>query len=117
MNILQLLEWQWKRYPIYHRSRTNLLIHIVAVPVFLFGNVMFALALLKFAWLWVLGWGFLMLGSLGLQAYGHRREIEQSVPFSGFGNAFERIFLEQWINFPRFFFSGSWLRAFRQRVV
>ena len=41
MGISQLLRWQWESYPKYHQSRPNLLIHIVAVPLFLFGTIVF----------------------------------------------------------------------------
>ena len=39
MSALELLRWQWEGYPRYHRSRFNLLLHIVAVPIFLVGNI------------------------------------------------------------------------------
>jgi len=36
MNLVRprLLEWQWRDYALKHRNRTNLLLHIVAVPLF-----------------------------------------------------------------------------------
>ena len=33
MVLLELLHWQWNGYSRYHRARTNLLVHIVAVPL------------------------------------------------------------------------------------
>jgi len=39
MNIRELLQWQWEGYAKYHQSRTNLLINIVAVPLFLIGTI------------------------------------------------------------------------------
>src|SRR4051812_34065154 len=35
-----LVRWQWGLYPDNHRSRTNLLIHLVTFPVFPIGNVL-----------------------------------------------------------------------------
>ena len=35
----RLLDWQWSDYSAKHRSRTNLLLHIVAVPLFQVGSV------------------------------------------------------------------------------
>jgi hypothetical protein len=33
------------------------------------------------------------------------------------GNAISRIFLEQWVTFPRFVLSGAWMRAWRSLSV
>ena len=41
-----LLEWQWSDYPAKHRNRVNLLLHIVAVPLFQIGTVILLYALL-----------------------------------------------------------------------
>jgi hypothetical protein len=51
--------------------------------------------------------------SIALQGRGHRGEPVPPVPFSSSGNALARIFLEQWITFPRFVLSGGWSRALR----
>ena len=56
----------------------------------------------------------LMALSMALQGRGHQREPVPPVPFSGAGNAIARIFLEQWITFPRFVLTGGWWRALRQ---
>lgn len=34
MSVLELLKWQWTAYPTYHRSRWNLLVHILVLPLF-----------------------------------------------------------------------------------
>ena len=34
MTVGQLLKWQWQGYARYHQNRANLLLHIVAVPLF-----------------------------------------------------------------------------------
>jgi hypothetical protein len=47
MGAAQLVQWQWEGYSRYHRSRSNLLMHIVAVPLFLAGNLALVLALLR----------------------------------------------------------------------
>ncbi len=41
-----LLDWQWRDYSDKHRSRTNLLLHIVAVPLFQIGSVVLVWALI-----------------------------------------------------------------------
>ena len=116
MTIRELLRWQWEGYPRYHRSRFNLLLHIVVVPLFLVGNVVLvlALALASQAWLWAGGAAVAMIVSMALQGRGHGREAVPPEPFTSPGNAVARIFCEQWITFPRFVLSGGWLRALRE---
>ncbi len=114
MGMLELLKWQWSGYQRYHASRTNLLIHIVVVPLFLAGNVGLLVALAAHSVLWGL---FSLAGmalSVALQGRGHKQEETPPEPFSNAGNAVARIFLEQWLTFPRFVLSGGWLRAWRQ---
>jgi hypothetical protein len=55
-----------------------------------------------------------MIMSIALQDRGHRQEPVPAVPCSGAGNALARIFLEQWITFPRFVFAGAWWRSLQQ---
>jgi len=113
VNVTELLRWQWDGYPRYHRARFNLLLHIVVVPLFLVGNVALVVALLQRSWVVAVGGVIAMAVSLALQGRGHGREPTPPEPFTGAGNAVSRIFLEQWITFPRFVFSGGWLHALR----
>lgn len=108
-----LLSWQYQGYPEFHRDRTNLLLHIVAVPAFV----------ISFAWLvWgaiALHWAPLAAGLLGMvvsflvQGVGHQREVTPSIPFAGPGDAMSRILTEQFVTFPRFVFSGGFGRALK----
>jgi hypothetical protein len=109
-----LLAWQWEGYPRYHQSRANLLLHIVLVPAFLAGNVALIVGVIRLSWMEALAGLALMGFSMALQGRGHRGEAVPPVPFSGPANALGRIFLEQWITFPRFVFTGGWSRALRQ---
>jgi len=114
MSVAQLLRWQWDGYPRYHRSRANLLVHIIVVPVFLLGNTTLVVAILQRSWL-AAGLGAVaMVGSMALQGVGHRREPMPPEPFRGPRDAIARVFCEQWITFPRFVPSGGWLRAWRR---
>jgi len=113
MTITQLLRWQWDGYARYHRSRFNLLLHIVVVPLFLAGNVALLAGLVDGAWTLAVAGGVAMVVSVALQGRGHAQEPTPPEPFTGPRNAVSRIFLEQWITFPRFVFSGAWLRALR----
>jgi hypothetical protein len=114
MGITELLRWQWAGYPRVHRSRANLLIHIAVVPLFLLANVGLVVALLSRSWLPGAVCLVLMVASMALQGHGHKREQIPPEPFTGPANAISRIFLEQWVTFPRFVVSGAWLRALRQ---
>lgn len=111
-----LLAWQWEGYAQYHQSRPNLLIHIVLVPLFLAGNIALILGAIRLDWIEAAVGAGCMVFSIVLQGQGHDREPVPPVPFSGPGNALSRIFLEQWITFPRFVISGGWWRALRQGV-
>jgi O-antigen/teichoic acid export membrane protein len=109
----ELLRWQWQGYTRYHRSRANLLLHIVLVPVFVLGNVVLLVALAQGTWLVVVLALVAMVVSVALQGRGHRQEATPPEPFTSPANAVARIFCEQWVTFPRFVLSGGWYRALR----
>jgi hypothetical protein len=113
MTVSELLAWQWEGYARYHQSRANLLMHVVLVPLFLAGSVALVVGLVRLSWIEAAAGSASMAVSMALQGRGHRGEGVPAVPFSGAGNAVARIFLEQWITFPRFVLTGAWWRAFR----
>ncbi len=114
MKLFELLQWQHQGYPRYHGNRSNLLLHIVVVPLFWVGNIGLAVGLVQGTlWLWLAGITAMAL-SLGLQGRGHRLEPLPAEPFSSPGQAVARLLFEQWITFPRFVISGGWWRALRQ---
>ena len=117
MGVKELLHWQWSGYPRYHRSRANLLIHIVVVPLFLVGNVGLVVALVQRSLLLAVVSVVAMVVSAALQGRGHRLEQTPPEPFTGAANAVSRIFLEQRVTFPRFVMSGGWHRALRQHTL
>jgi phage terminase small subunit len=109
-----LLAWQWSDYVAKHRDRGNLLIHIVAVPLF-------QLATLGLIGAVVGRWGtaaviavVAMVAALVLQGRGHRREAEAPTPFDGAADFVSRFVAEQWITFPRFVLSGAWSANLRR---
>lgn len=104
----QLLRWQWNGYWRTHLSRANLVIHVITVPVFMLGTIAIVCAIMALSPQWAMA-GVLAIGSaMALQAVGHRLEPNAPAPFTGVGNAASRIFLEQWVTFPRYLLSGSW---------
>lgn len=113
MDIAELIEWQRLDYASKHRLRRTLLVHIVAVPAFIAGNVALVAALSLGMWMAAVLALVVMMASLAWQGRCHRGEPEQPAPFSGPGQAVARIFIEQWVTFPRFVFSGDWALALR----
>ncbi len=114
MSIGQLLRWQWEGYPRYHQSRANLLIHIVAVPLFLLGTIALVAAVLQLSLvLLAVAIGCIVV-AVALEGRGHRLEPVSPEPFSGPLNFVSRLFFEQWVTFPRFFLSGGWGAALRK---
>lgn len=113
-----LARWQWTDYATFHQSTRNLRIHIVAVPVFLVGNLIAVAGVVLFWW-WLLVAGLMLsVIAFGVQGAGHKREPLAPKPFTGPLNVVGRMFVEQWVTFPRFVVSGGWLnnlRAAQQR--
>ncbi|GAC1031165.1 DUF962 domain-containing protein [Pseudomonas sp. No.21] len=110
-----LRAWQWKTYARNHRHPTNLVLHLLAVPLFIVATLvlldgLFTLSVLNIA-LGVIG----LAASLGLQSHGHRLEAEAPEPFADRKDAVGRLLTEQFVTFPRFFLSGAWWRNWRNR--
>lgn len=107
--------WQWRSYHHNHRNPANLVLHLIAVPLFIIGT------LLVLSGVFELDLGEIAVGVIGLiaalvlQRQGHRLEAEQPEPFSNRQDAVKRLLTEQFITFPRFVFSGAWWRAWRER--
>jgi hypothetical protein len=110
MTFAKFLAWQWSDYPAKHRSRLNLAIHIVAVPLFWLGCAAVALGVLRLAPFTIVSGLVAMIVSVGLEGIGHRVERERPAPFASFGDFVKRFFVEQWVTFPRFVLSGRYFR-------
>ena len=102
--------WQWADYERYHRDRTSLVLHMVGVPMFIAGT----LAALRLALAGFLpGAAFALVvaaAGFAIQGVGHKRESVPPVPFEGPGDFLSRLFVEQFVTFPRFVLTGGWLR-------
>ena len=103
-----LLQWQWSDYRAKHRDRVNLLLHIVAVPLFQIAAIGLVVGVAigsgRMAGLAAAG----TVAAIVIQGGGHRRERETPTPFAGPADFVSRFVVEQWITFPRFVFSGGW---------
>ena len=109
----RLLEWQWSDYSVKHRSRANLLLHIVSVPLFQVGTVILAYAVMRYAAATAALGAACIIVALVAQGRGHRLEPETPTPFDGPVDFVSRFFAEQWVTFPRFVLSGGWSRNLR----
>ncbi len=107
-----LLAWQWNLYPDNHADRRNLLIHIFANPMFLFGNLLVISAPFTH---WTSAVSGLVSTAVAmiLQGRGHRLEKVEPKPFHGPLDVLKRIVVEQWITFPRYVISGKFAAAWR----
>ena len=113
-----IFTWQFKGYPRVHAARKNLIIHAMTVPIFMGGTILAITGPF-----WAAGWGavvalaagiFAMILAVGLQGKGHRGEANAPEPFRGPGDVVKRIFVEQWVTFPRFVLSGGFRRALHE---
>ena len=107
--------WQWRAYPDNHRNPTNLVLHLIAVPLFIIGFLLIASGIFSLSFLSIAIGMVGLLAALGLQRHGHSLEAQAAEPFSDRKDAVQRLLLEQFLTFPRFVFSGAWRRAWRQR--
>ncbi|CAN5177929.1 DUF962 domain-containing protein [soil metagenome] len=110
MNLVQLLQWQWKDYGHYHRNRSNLLMHIIAVPMFILGAILLMVGLYLQSKLILMPAIASLAISLIVQGRGHKLEAVPPAPFESPANAMSRLLLEQLVTFPRFVLSGGWAR-------
>jgi len=112
--MLKLVQWQWEGYTEFHRSKLNLVMHIVLVPGFICANLYLIYSLINGRYMFALLSLAIMVLSIALQGVGHKQEAQPSIPFTSALNAVSRLLVEQWINFPRFVLNGSWWRALKQ---
>ena len=111
MSFPQLVTWAWRETPPVHQSRTNLLIHIIAVPLFVLGHVLVIAGLIN-PW-FLVGAALSIVVSLTAQKYGHSLEHNQVHGFTGASDFLRRLYAEQFCNFWRFLFSGQWYASYK----
>lgn len=112
-----LLRWQWRGYARNHNHPRSLLLHMVAVPMFMAGSVLFLYGALALSVPAVALGVLCMALSMMLQGRAHRLEAVRPEPFAGPLDIALRILAEQWITFPRFVLSGQWWAALHGRVA
>jgi len=105
--------WQFRNYPQAHRDRRNLALHAATAPLFVAGTCAVVLAPFSSIWLLVFAVPALAL-PLAVQGRGHHLEAIPPSPFLGPADFASRLFVEQWVTFPRYVLGGGFARAWRQ---
>jgi uncharacterized membrane protein YGL010W len=111
-----IIEAQIADYPLGHATRANLLIHILAVPLFWIGLVATLVSIVQLDAISVLLGAAMLAISIALQGVGHRREGERPKPFASPWEFAARIVSENLYVFPRFVLNGGWARAWAAGV-
>lgn len=90
-----------------HTHRTNLLIHLIAVPPFIAAHFGLVSAIAQQQALPALMCVGLAVVSLGLQRWGHTLEAKTPAPFRNGLDFLTRLYTEQFYTFPMFVLSGG----------
>ena len=103
----------WQEYERVHANRRNLIIHLLAVPLF---DAAFLLALFSLAqqnWIVAAVSVVAAFGAMAVQGFGHSKERIEPRPFSGPLDFLRRWFTEQYFRFPAFVITGRWWRQYK----
>ncbi|MBF8658123.1 terminase [Pseudomonas putida] len=110
-----LLAWQWRGYSHSHRHPANLVLHLIAVPLFILGALLIVSGLLGLDIVQLAVGLLALVAAIALQRHGHRLEADTQEPFIDRTDRVQRVLSEQFITFPRFVLSGAWWQAWRDR--
>ena len=107
------LRWQWSNYPGAHRDRRNLAVHALSWPVYLGGTCAIAASPIAGVDSAIAG-AVAMGAAMVAQGRGHKLEGRAPAAFRGPLDVVKRLFVEQWVTFPRYLLSGGFARAWRE---
>jgi len=105
----------WDSYRKHHRHPTNLLLHLLAVPLFILSSLVLLIGLLQLSFVAQITGVIGLVAAVALQRHGHLYEVHQDDPEDDSQDGLKHLLLEQFITFPRFVISGEWWRAWRNR--
>lgn len=115
MTFTEVLNEQWDGYGERHRNKTNLLIHIVTVPLVwfaalqIFGGLILMLVGVGGLKMWIYA-AILITIALVAQNQGNGMEqVKGTTPGNPKDFAIHAV-AEQFVTFPRFVLTGGWLR-------
>ena len=103
----------WAGYLRVHSDRRNLLIHAVAVPLFIGAFLVWLVSANRGAFASAVIAFVTAIAAMALQGRGHAFETHPPEPFSGPGNFLRRWFTEQFVTFPLFVLTGRWWGQFK----
>jgi 2-hydroxy-palmitic acid dioxygenase Mpo1-like protein len=118
MTFADRLNQQWSGYADRHRNKVNLLIHIVTVPlVWIAGIQVVGSLLLMLSGLGafkILVWAVILIAiALFAQSHGNSMEATKPAPITDWKEFALNAAAEQFVTFPRFVLTGTWLRNFQ----
>jgi hypothetical protein len=102
----------WPDYFRVHVDRGNLLVHLLAVPLFISAFILIPVYLIRGAFGTATIAAVLVVIAFALQGIGHGREAHAPRPFSSPLNFVVRVLREQFYIFPLFVLSGRWWQQF-----
>ncbi len=102
----------WSDYERVHADRRNLLIHLLAVPLFDIALLVALMSIARGERLLTAVSVLAAIGSTVLQGFGHAREANQPKPFSSPLDFLQRWLVEQYFTFPVFVITGRWWRQY-----
>lgn len=111
------MQIDWSEYSRVHANRRNLVIHLLAVPLFFISFIGLVITLFRGEIVAAGSAAMVCVLSLALQGIGHRSELEQPRPFTGPGDFLRRWFGEQYLVFPMFVVRGKWSAQYRAARV
>ncbi|MGE8361504.1 terminase [Pseudomonas sp.] len=93
-----------------HQHPTNLLLHLLAVPLFILSCLVLLTGLVQWSFVALVTGVIGLVASVVLQRRGHAHEDDAGNPPD-----LKTLLVEQFVTFPRFVLSGEWWRAWRNR--
>ena len=114
MMVPKTLRTQWRDYPGVHANKVNLAVHLVFVPVFMVGTVMFVTGLCTLSIAAAAAGLLAMAAAMAAQGWGHGKEAVRPAGFASPVNALTRILLEQWVTFPGYVLCLAWGRVVKR---
>ncbi len=102
----------WSDYERVHADRRNLLIHLLAAPLFDIALLVVLMSIARGKWLLAAVSVLAVVGGTVLQGFGHAREANQPKSFTGLLDFLRRWLAEQYFTFPVFVITGRWWRQY-----
>ncbi len=103
----------WNDYEPVHADRSNLCIHLLAVPLFAIALPTALILLAKAEYIPAIASLLVTIASLVAQGVGHAKESVPPRPLKGPGDFLKRWLSEQYFIFPAFVLTRRWWRQYQ----